>query len=208
MGPYQFVFEINGRKVGTCSAISGLDEVGHKVQPGQPQYGHKVQPGQPHLGDLAANPIQQKASLLIPAVQKVRTAAARSAVKLGHKVNPPAGPASAPPGARAVPSQMKILVAAPSADLELKATPSGAPLTLQGFQPEPGAMQWVTEQGARPQPRSGVLSLRDSRNRTVAQWNFTNAWPSKISGPQPKSDSNDVAMEELTLAFEGFKRTL
>lgn len=199
MGSYQFVFEISGRKVGTCSAISGLEEVGHKVQPSQVKFGHKVQPPQP------------AASLLLPAVQKVRAASGRRAIKLGHKLNAGGRDASSgsPPGTRVVPSQMKVLGNVPSSVHKLSASaPAGAPLMLQGFQPEPGAMNWVAEQGQRPQPRSGILSLRDERNRTVAQWTFTNAWPSKVSGPQPKSDSNEVGMEELTLAFEGLQRTL
>jgi hypothetical protein len=33
-----------------------------------------------------------------------------------------------------------------------------------------------------------------------------NAWPSKISGPQIASDSNDFTVEELTLVHEGLRR--
>ena len=40
----------------------------------------------------------------------------------------------------------------------------------------------------------------------VARWNFENGWPSKISGPSPKSDGNDVGVEELTLAVETMLR--
>lgn len=193
MGTYHFVFEINGNRVGTCTEITGLDEVGHKVQP---------EPAQP--GDLTARPVKTQVGLLLPAVQKVRSAAARSPIKLGHKLDMAGsrgGSSASAPGARLVPSQVKVLPLAAS-------TPAGAALTLHGFQPEPGSMNWVAEQGQRPQPRSGILSLRDERDRTVAQWTFFNAWPSKVSGPQVKSDSNDVGVEELTLAFEGFQRTL
>ena len=37
----------------------------------------------------------------------------------------------------------------------------------------------------------------------VRRWNFINAWPSKISGPQISADSNDLAIEELTIVHEG-----
>jgi phage tail-like protein len=37
----------------------------------------------------------------------------------------------------------------------------------------------------------------------VRRWNFINAWPSKISGPTIAADSNDLAIEELTIVHEG-----
>ncbi len=40
----------------------------------------------------------------------------------------------------------------------------------------------------------------------VAQWNFENAWPSKVSGPAPKADGNEVGMEEVTLVVEYIER--
>lgn len=40
----------------------------------------------------------------------------------------------------------------------------------------------------------------------IARWQFFNAWPSKITGPQPKADGNDVAIEELAIAHEGMYR--
>jgi phage tail-like protein len=46
-------------------------------------------------------------------------------------------------------------------------------------------------------------------NRTgkpVAQWDFNNAWPSKVSGPELKSDSNDFGVEEVVIVHEGMKR--
>jgi len=40
----------------------------------------------------------------------------------------------------------------------------------------------------------------------AAQWDLVNAWPSKVTGPELKSDSNDFAVEELVLVHEGMKR--
>jgi phage tail-like protein len=40
----------------------------------------------------------------------------------------------------------------------------------------------------------------------VAQWDLINAWPSKVSGPAIKSDSNEFGIEELTIVCEGFER--
>ena len=42
--------------------------------------------------------------------------------------------------------------------------------------------------------------------KAVATWHFTNAWPSKVTGPALKSDSNEIGVEELTLVHEGMYR--
>jgi phage tail-like protein len=55
--------------------------------------------------------------------------------------------------------------------------------------------------------RSGSIMMRDSKlEKTVAQWNFYRAWPAKLTGPQPKADSNEVAIEELTITHEYIER--
>ena len=53
--------------------------------------------------------------------------------------------------------------------------------------------------GAR---HNGSIVMYDQRLGAVARWNFENAWPVKVTGPQPKSDSNDIGVEELTIAHE------
>ena len=40
----------------------------------------------------------------------------------------------------------------------------------------------------------------------AARWDFVNAWPSKVTGPEMKTDSNDFAIEEMVLVHEGLKR--
>lgn len=50
------------------------------------------------------------------------------------------------------------------------------------------------------------IVMFDRNYQPVVRWNFVNAWPSKISGPQIKSDSGDLAVEELTIVHEGMKR--
>ena len=54
--------------------------------------------------------------------------------------------------------------------------------------------------------RSASIIMLDQANKPVAKWHFTNAWPSKVSGPSLKSDDNAVAIEELTLVHEGLVR--
>jgi phage tail-like protein len=52
----------------------------------------------------------------------------------------------------------------------------------------------------------GSIVMYDYNFEEVARWNLENAWPSKVSGPQFKSDGNEYGVEELTLVHEGFKR--
>lgn len=54
--------------------------------------------------------------------------------------------------------------------------------------------------------RNGLITMYDQTLKPVAQWEFTRAWPAKLSGPQPKSDSNEIGIEEMTIAHEYIKR--
>jgi phage tail-like protein len=58
--------------------------------------------------------------------------------------------------------------------------------------------------GAR---KNGSIIMFDQSLKPVAQWDFKNAWPSKVSGPAPKSDSNEMVAEELTIVHEYIVRT-
>ncbi len=57
--------------------------------------------------------------------------------------------------------------------------------------------------GAR---KNGSIKMFDQSLQLVAQWDFLNAWPSKVSGPQVQADSNAYGVEEITLVHEGIKR--
>jgi phage tail-like protein len=54
---------------------------------------------------------------------------------------------------------------------------------------------------------TGSIVMYDYNFEEVARWKVMNAWPSKVSGPQFKSDGNEYGVEELTLVHEGFTRT-
>ncbi len=49
---------------------------------------------------------------------------------------------------------------------------------------------------------NGSVVMYDQTMKPVARWNFEKAWPVKVSGPQPKADSNEIGVEELTIAHE------
>ena len=53
---------------------------------------------------------------------------------------------------------------------------------------------------------NGSIIMYDQTLKEVARWEFQRAWPSKVSGPTPKSDGNEVGLEELTIAHEYIKR--
>lgn len=54
--------------------------------------------------------------------------------------------------------------------------------------------------------KNGSIVMYDQEGKPVAQWDFEAAWPSKVTGPQPKSDSNEVGVEEVVIAHEYIKR--
>ena len=54
--------------------------------------------------------------------------------------------------------------------------------------------------------RNGSVIMFNQSLDEVARWNFQNAWPSKVSGPAMKSDSNEFGIEELVITHEGLYR--
>ena len=55
--------------------------------------------------------------------------------------------------------------------------------------------------------KNGSIIMFDQELKAKAKWDFKNAWPSKISGPSPKSDGNDLSLEEITIVHEYITRT-
>jgi phage tail-like protein len=53
---------------------------------------------------------------------------------------------------------------------------------------------------------NGSIVAYDTSFQEVARWNFENAWPTKITGPQFQADSNNIALEEVTITFEKMER--
>lgn len=63
------------------------------------------------------------------------------------------------------------------------------------------------EEGDVESARSdGSVTMLDQKLTPKARWEFKNAWPSKVSGPQAKSDGNELAIEELTIVTEYIER--
>lgn len=52
----------------------------------------------------------------------------------------------------------------------------------------------------------GSITMFNQSLDPVARWEFKRAWPVKVTGPSVKSDSNEIGVEELTLAHEYIER--
>jgi phage tail-like protein len=50
--------------------------------------------------------------------------------------------------------------------------------------------------------RTVTIRLLDETGAPTMTWTLTNAWPTKLTGTDLKSDSNEVAIESLELAYE------
>lgn len=48
-----------------------------------------------------------------------------------------------------------------------------------------------------------VISLLDEEGKPTMVWTLKNAWPTKITGTDLKSDGNEVAVESIEIAHEG-----
>jgi phage tail-like protein len=85
------------------------------------------------------------------------------------------------------------------------------PITLKrGITSDEGFWLWhqLMFLGAKPLLRTYVtITMYDRAYKEMAMWSVENAWPSKITGPQIRSDSSDFVIEEMTLVHTGIYRS-
>jgi len=63
--------------------------------------------------------------------------------------------------------------------------------------------EWVnTIDNNEVERRDVVISLLDDNHEPVMVWKLEKAWPVKLSGPILSSDSSEVCLESLELAYE------
>lgn len=78
----------------------------------------------------------------------------------------------------------------------------------RGKTDDPAWWKWIQEvqegkiDAAR---RNGSVVLYDYERGEIVRWNFTNAWPSKVSIGSLQAGGNEVAIEECTLVHEGLE---
>jgi phage tail-like protein len=84
------------------------------------------------------------------------------------------------------------------------------PITLKrGITDAMDMWKWrqVVEEGKVDQARkNGSIVMFNQQGKEVARWDFVNAWPSKITGPTANANANEIAIEELEIVHEGYKR--
>lgn len=56
--------------------------------------------------------------------------------------------------------------------------------------------------------RNGSIIMYNDKQEEVIRYNFTDAWPSKWTGPAVSADDNSVALEEIEIVYEFLERAL
>jgi uncharacterized protein len=83
------------------------------------------------------------------------------------------------------------------------------PVTIErGITRDTAFEKWAQamQQGAGPPPRKDVrIELHDGERRLTVAWVLKRALPIKFEAPDLNAASNDVAIEQLTLAYEGLE---
>jgi phage tail-like protein len=54
--------------------------------------------------------------------------------------------------------------------------------------------------------QSGAIIVIDYDGTDAVRWNFTQGWPTKMTGPDLNAKGNDVAIDTLEIAHEGLER--
>jgi phage tail-like protein len=54
--------------------------------------------------------------------------------------------------------------------------------------------------------KNGAIIMYSHSGIPIARWEFVAAWPSKLTGPTANATANEVAIEELEITHEGYKR--
>ena len=79
-------------------------------------------------------------------------------------------------------------------------------ITLKrGLTDDMSAWKWrkEVEDGKVQDARTnGSILMCSQDGSPIAEYNFENAWPLKVSGPAPNANSNDIAMEEVEIICE------
>jgi phage tail-like protein len=65
----------------------------------------------------------------------------------------------------------------------------------------------MVERGEIDKARAnGTITMFNGEGKAIAKWDFVRAWPSKLTGPSANATNNEVGIEELEIAHEGYER--
>lgn len=94
--------------------------------------------------------------------------------------------------------------------LQLPGRLSWTPVTLKrGVTSAMDIWKWRDQvvQGKVKDARTNCSIIAYSQeNKEIARWNFVNAWPSKVSGPELDAGSTTYMVEDVTIVHEGMVR--
>jgi phage tail-like protein len=79
----------------------------------------------------------------------------------------------------------------------------------RGVDVDKGLYEWrrmVEDKGPDQARTDCTLELLDYDGSAIATYSITQAWPVKYTGVSMNAGSNEIAVEGITLAHEGFKR--
>ena len=79
----------------------------------------------------------------------------------------------------------------------------------RGVDVDKGLYEWrrmVEDKGPDEARTDCTLELLDYDGSAIATYSITQAWPVKYTGVSMNAGSNEIAVEGITLAHEGFKR--
>jgi len=65
-------------------------------------------------------------------------------------------------------------------------------------------VRWVSGMASKVERRSAEITVLDANNEVVCRWNLTGVCPVKWTGPTLDSHGNQIAIETLELAHNGF----
>lgn len=205
-GAYNFLLEIDGVAVGAFQAVEAKPPPPGTAQPDprtrSSPFAHKVSPFAHKVNPAAAKKIPGRLKWSDITLKRGLTSQPDSGARIPGRLKwQPAAVKRTQGWSGPHPEiQHKVNTGQNSLDsLAVKRQPVS--LALKGFKPSRNKASIGFPDVCKP----GRILLKNSQGATVAKWNFENAWPSKISGPEHKSDS-DAAMEELVIVVERIER--
>lgn len=75
----------------------------------------------------------------------------------------------------------------------------------RGFTQDRSLWNWFKQSmNGQIQRRAVAIVLLDEERQAVVRWNLTKAWPTRWEGPSLNAKGNNVAVETLEIAHEGF----
>ncbi|MFT4302489.1 MAG: phage tail protein [Desulfovibrio sp.] len=92
-------------------------------------------------------------------------------------------------------------------EMKLPGRPKVSDVTLKKgiFPSDSKFFEWIMTNHNKLKRKDIAINLLDEEGKTKMVWTLLKAWPMKIEGPTFKGDSNEVALESLTLAYEELK---